>query len=76
MLLEMISRMMSEVPSSISSSLASRIHCSTGNSREYPHAPSVWTAAEVQGHQPRLLDAPTHVGEPEGHRLVLDDRPS
>ena len=28
--------MMSDVPSSISSSLASRIHCSTGYSREYP----------------------------------------
>jgi hypothetical protein len=31
---EMISRWMSEVPSSISSSLASRIHFSTGYSRE------------------------------------------
>ena len=39
---------MSEVPSSISSSLASRIHFSTGYSREYPMPPSVWTAAHVQ----------------------------
>ena len=38
---EMISRWMSEVPSSISSSLASRIHFSARNSREYPQPPSV-----------------------------------
>src|SRR5699024_12787878 len=44
----MSSRMMSEVPSSISSSLASRIHCSTGCSREYPQPPRVCTAAQVQ----------------------------
>src|ERR671923_356779 len=43
----MISRWMSEVPSSISSSLASRIHFSTGYSREYPQPPSVCTAAHV-----------------------------
>src|SRR6185312_4884464 len=45
---EMMRRWMSEVPSSISSSLASRIHFSTGYSREYPMPPSVWTAAHVQ----------------------------
>ena len=43
----MISRWMSDVPSQISSSFASRNHFSTGYSREYPNPPSVCTAAQV-----------------------------
>ena len=51
----MIRRWMSEVPSSISSSFASRIHFSTGSSREYPQPPSVCTAAHV--HHMAVSDA-------------------
>ncbi len=43
----MISRWISDVPSQISSSFASRNHFSTGYSREYPKPPSVCTAAQV-----------------------------
>ena len=43
----MISRWISDVPSQISSSFASRNHFSTGYSREYPNPPSVCTAAQV-----------------------------
>src|SRR5207245_7694668 len=46
----MTRRMMSLVPSQISSSLASRSHFWTGEARTYPAPASVWPAAQVANH--------------------------